>query len=73
VVLSGSSSAIRTPHSAFLAGLGKTAAAILAWLWRRRFADEQVRAQAPRRGLTEYSISQQFLKGGSDAQSTDFE
>jgi CRISPR-associated endonuclease/helicase Cas3 len=30
-------------------GLGKTAAAIVAWLWRRRFADERVRAQTPRR------------------------
>jgi len=30
-------------------GLGKTAAAVLAWLWRRRFADESVRKQTPRR------------------------
>lgn len=30
-------------------GLGKTAAAILAWLWRRRFADEAVRKATPRR------------------------
>jgi CRISPR-associated endonuclease/helicase Cas3 len=30
-------------------GLGKTAAAVLAWLWRRRFADETVRMQTPRR------------------------
>jgi len=31
------------------AGLGKTAAAVLAWLWRRRFADESIRKQTPRR------------------------
>lgn len=30
-------------------GLGKTAAAILAWVWRRRFADAAVRNQTPRR------------------------
>ncbi len=30
-------------------GLGKTVAAILAWLWRRRFADDNVRSQTPRR------------------------
>ena len=30
-------------------GLGKTVAAILAWVWRRRFADESVRKQTPRR------------------------
>jgi len=30
-------------------GLGKTAAAVLAWLWRRREAPPQVRAQTPRR------------------------
>ena len=30
-------------------GLGKTAAVILAWLWRRRFADETVRNETPRR------------------------
>ena len=30
-------------------GLGKTAAAILAWLWRRREAPPEVRAQTPRR------------------------
>jgi CRISPR-associated endonuclease/helicase Cas3 len=30
-------------------GLGKTAAAVLAWVWRRRFADESIRAQTPRR------------------------
>ena len=30
-------------------GLGKTAAAILAWLWRRRFAKEDTRRQTPRR------------------------
>ncbi|MBI1312673.1 hypothetical protein GC176_15380 [bacterium] len=30
-------------------GLGKTAAAVLAWLWRRRFADERIRKQTPRR------------------------
>ncbi len=29
--------------------LGKTAAAILAWLWRRRFADESIRGHTPRR------------------------
>lgn len=28
-------------------GLGKTAAAVLAWLWRRRFADESIRKQTP--------------------------
>ena len=30
-------------------GLGKTAAAILSWVWRRRFADESIRKQTPRR------------------------
>jgi CRISPR-associated endonuclease/helicase Cas3 len=30
-------------------GLGKTAAVILAWLWRRRFAAKAVRAATPRR------------------------
>ena len=30
-------------------GLGKTAAVILAWLWRRRFADETVCSNTPRR------------------------
>jgi CRISPR-associated endonuclease/helicase Cas3 len=30
-------------------GLGKTAAVVLAWLWRRRFADEETRQSTPRR------------------------
>jgi CRISPR-associated endonuclease/helicase Cas3 len=30
-------------------GLGKTAAVILGWLWRRRFAPEEVRRHTPRR------------------------
>jgi len=30
-------------------GLGKTAAVVLAWLWRRRFADEKIKNQTPRR------------------------
>lgn len=30
-------------------GLGKTAAAILAWVWRRRFAEESTRRNTPRR------------------------
>jgi len=30
-------------------GLGKTAAAILGWLWRRRFAAEEICTQTPRR------------------------
>jgi CRISPR-associated endonuclease/helicase Cas3 len=30
-------------------GLGKTAAAVLGWLWRRRFADEAIRHFTPRR------------------------
>jgi CRISPR-associated endonuclease/helicase Cas3 len=30
-------------------GAGKTAAVVLAWLWRRRFADEAVRRATPRR------------------------
>lgn len=30
-------------------GLGKTAAVILAWLWRRRFAGDEVRIATPRR------------------------
>ena len=29
--------------------LGKTAAAVLAWIWRRRFSDEAVRQATPRR------------------------
>lgn len=29
-------------------GLGKTAAAVFAWLWRRRFANESVHTQTPR-------------------------
>ena len=30
-------------------GLGKTDAVVLAWLWRRRFADEETRTATPRR------------------------
>ena len=30
-------------------GLGKTAAAVLAWIWRRRFAGGSIRKQTPRR------------------------
>src|SRR5580704_15743697 len=30
-------------------GLGKTAAAILAWIWRRRFAEESIGRTTPRR------------------------
>ena len=30
-------------------GVGKTATAVLGWLWRRRFADEAIRAATPRR------------------------
>src|ERR1700730_15723607 len=30
-------------------GLGKTAAVILAWIWRRRFAEKSFRAATPRR------------------------
>ena len=30
-------------------GLGKTAAAVLSWVWRRRFGSEEVRAKTPRR------------------------
>jgi CRISPR-associated endonuclease/helicase Cas3 len=30
-------------------GLGKTAAVVLAWIWRRRFAAETIRGRAPRR------------------------
>lgn len=30
-------------------GLGKTAAVILAWIWRRRFSGESIRNQTPRR------------------------
>ena len=30
-------------------GLGKTAATILGWVWRRRFGDEKTRRQTPRR------------------------
>jgi CRISPR-associated endonuclease/helicase Cas3 len=30
-------------------GLGKTAAVLLAWIWRRRFAADSVRSQTPRR------------------------
>ena len=30
-------------------GMGKTAAAILGWLWRRRYADQTIRAATPRR------------------------
>ena len=44
--------ALDNPSAALLevpTGLGKTSAAILAWLWRRRFADEAVRVGTPRR------------------------
>jgi CRISPR-associated endonuclease/helicase Cas3 len=44
--------ALDSPLAALLdvpTGLGKTSAAILAWLWRRRFADEAARAGTPRR------------------------
>ncbi|GIW93147.1 MAG: hypothetical protein KatS3mg110_1188 [Pirellulaceae bacterium] len=30
-------------------GLGKTAAVVLGWLWRRRYASEEIRRQTPRR------------------------
>src|ERR1035438_782986 len=30
-------------------GLGKTAAVVLAWLYRRKFADESIRRRTPRR------------------------
>ncbi len=30
-------------------GLGKTAMAVLGWLWRRRFADEAIKMATPRR------------------------
>jgi len=30
-------------------GLGKTVAVVLAWLWRRRFAEAEIRRQTPRR------------------------
>lgn len=30
-------------------GLGKTATVVLGWLWRRRFADEEIRKSTPRR------------------------
>lgn len=30
-------------------GLGKTAAVVLAWIWRRRFAAESIRSRTPRR------------------------
>jgi CRISPR-associated endonuclease/helicase Cas3 len=30
-------------------GLGKTDAVVLAWLWRRRFASQEIRARTPRR------------------------
>jgi len=30
-------------------GLGKTAAAIVGWVWRRRFADDETRRETPRR------------------------
>ncbi|MFV2073041.1 MAG: hypothetical protein ACC742_10375, partial [Thermoanaerobaculales bacterium] len=30
-------------------GLGKTAAAVLSWVWRRRWAPEDVRCATPRR------------------------
>ncbi|PKK85775.1 MAG: hypothetical protein CVT48_04055, partial [Thermoplasmata archaeon HGW-Thermoplasmata-1] len=30
-------------------GCGKTAAVVMAWLWRRRFADEDIRNKTPRR------------------------
>src|ERR1700722_4214742 len=30
-------------------GLGKTAAAVLSWVWRRRFSTEEVRRKTPRR------------------------
>ena len=40
-------------------GLGKTAAAILSWVWRRRFADEVIRARTPRRLV--YSLPMRVL------------
>src|SRR3972149_4282730 len=30
-------------------GLGKTAMAVLGWLWRRRFADEEIQKATPKR------------------------
>jgi len=40
-------------------GLGKTAAVVLAWVWQRRFADPNVRAQTPRRLV--YCLPQRSL------------
>ena len=40
-------------------GLGKTAATVLAWLWRRRFADEETRLRTPRRLI--YCLPQRTL------------
>ena len=40
-------------------GLGKTAAVVLAWVWHRRFANPNVRAQTPRRLV--YCLPQRSL------------
>jgi len=40
-------------------GLGKTAAAILAWVWRRRFAEDAIRSRTPRRLV--YCLSMRVL------------
>lgn len=40
-------------------GLGKSAATILAWLWRRRFADSETRRRTPRRLV--YCLPQRTL------------
>ncbi|MCL6626876.1 MAG: CRISPR-associated helicase Cas3', partial [Alicyclobacillus shizuokensis] len=40
-------------------GVGKTAAVVLAWIWRRRFASDQVRVETPRRLV--YCLPQRVL------------
>ncbi|MCL6633681.1 MAG: CRISPR-associated helicase Cas3' [Alicyclobacillus herbarius] len=40
-------------------GVGKTAAVVLAWIWRRRFAPDQIRMETPRRLV--YCLPQRVL------------
>ena len=47
-------------------GLGKTAAVILGWVWRRRFAGESIRKKTPRRLV--YCLPMRVTNGRSSAQ-----
>lgn len=51
-------------------GLGKTPAAILGWLWRRRFASEQIRNNTPRRLV--YSLPTRSLVSQTEVSAREY-